>query len=175
MTLHDWLIRADANEVNPGLGKWRGRAVAAMAKAVNNLLVGPLGADWPPSRDEVLKVVDAAYPFGARTNFPYKAWLQERSLLIEALMAPEPTEEEFQVLLVADDLVEEERFDEALKLVEEQAPNRHARKCVVCGRPRGQPCREPDLSSYGSLFGMQTKFKDRIVPHRARIQPEGAA
>jgi len=173
VTFSDWIMRARANEVNAGVGKWRSRALKAMLAAVDRMFVLHGNApNWPPSRDEVLAVVDAAYPFGERKHHPYKAWLEERKLLIEALMRPAPTQDEYEVLKVVTDLVEEGRYDEAEKLADEQAPNRHGRKCPVCGRPRGSPCREPDLESYGPLFGMAPKFKDRIVPHEARIQPE---
>lgn len=30
------------------------------------------------SADETAKAIDAAYPFGARSHWPYRAWLNER-------------------------------------------------------------------------------------------------
>lgn len=42
-------------------------------------------------RDELLRRVDAAYPFGERKYYPYKAWLAvRRSLLFESAPAYTP-------------------------------------------------------------------------------------
>lgn len=37
---------------------------------------------------ELLKLVDAAYPFGEREHHPYKVWLSERRKLIDSLTNP---------------------------------------------------------------------------------------
>lgn len=42
-------------------------------------------------REELLRRVDAAYPFGPRKHYPYRAWLEvRRSLLFESMPAGRP-------------------------------------------------------------------------------------
>lgn len=50
---------------------WTNRAVATIARVHERL---------PPSAtlDERQAAVDAAYPFGGRSHWPYKAWLKAR-------------------------------------------------------------------------------------------------
>jgi hypothetical protein len=52
-------------------GSWYDSAVEHIRKATLSL-----PADMPLA--ERAKVVDAAYPFGAREHFPYKMWLKAR-------------------------------------------------------------------------------------------------
>lgn len=53
------------------MGKWSDRARAVIADVV----------EANPGADDValLAAIDAAYPFGPREHFPYKAWLAERT------------------------------------------------------------------------------------------------
>lgn len=50
---------------------WRQEASAVIYAATKNL------PDDLPLKDR-MKIVDSAYPFGARSNYPYKAWLKAR-------------------------------------------------------------------------------------------------
>lgn len=50
---------------------WADHAAAVIAKVDASLPVGS-------TLEERVKAVDAAYPFGERANFPYKAWLNVR-------------------------------------------------------------------------------------------------
>lgn len=50
---------------------WSDRALAAIFRAHATV---PADA----ALDERVKIIDAAYPFGDRSNFPYKAWLKAR-------------------------------------------------------------------------------------------------
>jgi hypothetical protein len=42
----------------------------------------------PEQKKEIKKRIDAAYPFGQRTNFPYKAWLDARKAVFVSLNIP---------------------------------------------------------------------------------------
>jgi hypothetical protein len=35
-----------------------------------------------PNSENLVKLIDAAYPFGERANFPYKVWLEERKKVL---------------------------------------------------------------------------------------------
>ena len=52
-------------------GTWFARAEAVIAQVVGSF---PSGTD----RAQVLKAIDAAYPFGQRKHWPYKCWLDAR-------------------------------------------------------------------------------------------------
>jgi hypothetical protein len=53
------------------MSSWANSANATIARVHREL---PAEA----SLEERTRAVDAAYPFGARTHFPYKAWLKAR-------------------------------------------------------------------------------------------------
>jgi len=112
--------------------------------------------------EELLRRIDAAYPFGERRYHPYKMWLEERRLLRDALnSSPLPSREESEVCQVAFDLVEVGRVDDARKLLEEQAPNRLSRECPACGAKAKRPC-----ADIGDAY--EVPFI-RVVPHLARV------
>lgn len=68
------------------------------------------------------------------------------------------------VLMVAGDLVEMGRVDEARALLDEQAPHRLARWCPSCGEMAGQPCRD-----YVYRWEIGTHYPVLVVPHLSRI------
>lgn len=105
----------------------------------------------------LLARVDAAYCFGPRKYFPYKMWLEERRLFREALAGERalPSRDEATVCEVARDLVELGREADAITALG-LAPNRLARRCVVCAAKPGQPC-----YGYDRLY--------LTVPHHARL------
>lgn len=51
---------------------WRLAAIQTIARAIDN---APPGAD-------LVKAIDAAYPFGMREYTPYKIWLEERKKVL---------------------------------------------------------------------------------------------
>lgn len=51
---------------------WRETAAAVMAEVY---LERSAAGD---NKEQIAKAIDAAYPFGSRDHFPYKAWLAER-------------------------------------------------------------------------------------------------
>ena len=69
--------------------RWRQRARSRMDIAIQDAK--------PTTFEQLIKAVDAAYPFGGRAMHPYKAWLAERRLLQECLAdpLPAPTVEEW--------------------------------------------------------------------------------
>ena len=58
---------------------WRQKASATIARVVREAQAQHLGI----SHDELIKLVDDAYPFGPRELWPYKAWLIERRLWLK--------------------------------------------------------------------------------------------
>lgn len=162
------------------IGQWRRRARSAMHSVVESYV------NTHPSvqPDELIKLVDAAYPFGERAMHPYKAWLQERKELI-AVLRPEvlelPTADDFAAVEVAADLYESTEDAEATKkLLDDQAPRRLNRACPACGAKPKRPCREAKVDmnaaqkaiDYGySIVGPEAEMVDRVVPHLSRVQP----
>lgn len=149
--------------------RWGRRARAAMRAVIE--------ANPDADAATLLKLVDDAYPFGERAHEPYKRWLAERRVLVGDLRPP-PSAEEWAAIQVAADALEEGRADEAVRLLDAQAPDRHARPCPVCGVATGKPCREADTETWTPpSFGpykpvlMATRFVDRIIPHAGRVQP----
>lgn len=165
MTLDDY------RKMRPPDSRWRRDARRTIIEVVEVLeLAAPTVLADPK---ELLARVDAAYPFGQRKHEPYKCWLTERRLFIEAIRDKTtlPTEDEIGVCEVARDLVELGREDEARTLVEEQAPHRLARKCPACDAKSGRPCRDflyedPPVMGYGQY---PTGEVHLIVPHYARL------
>lgn len=131
-----------------GLSKYRVRA----RELIHSIARANVGM---PLKDQ-LKLIDAAYPFGARVHWPYKQWLVERAAFVEAASSA-PSRDEAAVCLVAHDLVELGRIDEARALMDEQAPNRLKRPCPACGARAGAACRE------------------LLVPHEARLTGRGGS
>lgn len=121
--------------------------------------------------ETLLKLADAAYPFGERKYHPYKAWLAERKVFREAIAAPAPpSADEAAVCEVARDMVLDGRLEEARVLLE-QAPNRLARKCPACGAGPGDACVEyeyedPPVEGFGMYPTGKTEL---LVPHHARL------
>lgn len=144
--------------------------------------------DANPAASMLLALVDAAYPFGQRKYEPYKAWLKERRLFREALAKPPtmPSADEIAACEVARDMIEDhalgrpDRTEEARKLLEEQAPNRHARKCPACGVEASVECREAvsatpvdgclPNNAYAAMLSQHHKYQPLIVPHHARLE-----
>lgn len=152
MTLVEWQMSRQPRS------RWRRRARAAIEEVVTSFTPGgPY-----PSPAELLKLVDAAYPFGERKYEPYKCWLRERKLFraaIDGSQAPAlPTKDEADVCEVARDMVLEGRLEDA-KLLLEQAPNRLMRECHACGARRGFRCME--------IVSETPEFL--LVPHHARL------
>jgi hypothetical protein len=58
---------------------WTGRARNAIWRAVAN------GRARGLDREAIIAAIDAAYPFGERANWPYKAWLAARKQALLAL------------------------------------------------------------------------------------------
>lgn len=135
MTLYEWM------DAPAPRSRWRARSRAAMKTVVKQFVETGI-CDY----HQLVPLVDAAYPFGQRSHHPYKAWLQERRILLEVIdptvPPPAPTIEDYAACDVATDLVEMKREDEAKKLLDEQAPRRLNRKCPACSAPVGVPCRE---------------------------------
>lgn len=158
MTLDDW------RKMRRPVSQWRARARSVMLDVVESLAI--MAPDLLGAPAEVLSRVDAAYPFGEREHHPYKAWLAERKLLRLALAdAPEPpSREEADVCMVARDLFEEGRVDEARKLIVEHAPNRLARECPSCGAPSGEDCHD-----FVERWEIGTTRPFITVPHEARL------
>lgn len=165
-------------------GNWRRRAFQTMAAVVRENR--DMAATDPAA---LLKLVDDAYPFGERAMHPYNAWLAERKELI-AVVKPEkappaPTQDDYAAVLVAEDLIEMGREDEARKLLVEQAPRRLNRKCPACGAKVGKACRDVETKTMigavpGPTTGTGTAYpialsKQRIVPHLARVEPQRPA
>lgn len=153
-------------------GKWREKARAA--------IVAVLQADGNQHDDTVrlLEAVDAAYPFGPRKHHPYKAWLEERRVLVDCLYDVLPSPAEWGAIEVAIDMEQEGRPEaDIVALLDEQAPHRHGRACKTCGAAKGKPCREPnvrlELASWDNLGHVHRRdeFTDRLIPHAARCQP----
>lgn len=157
MTLSTWFTAP------PPRSTWRFKARTAIRREVESYT--NVHADVNAS--ELLRLVDEAYPFGPCSHTPYKAWLTERKLLIEALAAelPAPTADDRAACIVAIDLVEQDQADAAIKLLDEQAPRRLNRGCPACGVKPGERC----------VAGPQDRWTDeqinyRVVPHEARLQ-----
>lgn len=132
--------------------KWRARARRAMHPIVASGMTDGM------SKQEIMTTVDKAYPFGERKYAPYKAWLEERQLLIAAF-AVRPSQQERDACEVASDLVSEGRTEDALSLMEREAPNALNLRCPACNVRPGHACIR--LSDFpGSRL---------VVPHRARL------
>lgn len=181
MTLDDYLVS------NPGASTWRRKAFSAITRVLEPLVNG---AD--PVLDDpaaLLEHVDAAYPFGERKHHPYKAWLAERARLravIEQLTLP--TADEIAACEVARDAILDEVGDDVVQRLLAQAPNRHARKCAVCGARPGKPCTElvpaePPTIREGNpydnvnraLASQSHRRRPLVVPHQARLLGHGNA
>lgn len=144
--------------------RWRQDARARMIAVVREQRdLGNLASDRV-----LLEAIDAAYPFGERKHFPYKMWLVERRIFLDAMRAPARalSREEAEVCSIARDLVELGRFDEARKLVQEQAPYRVTRDCPACGALAGNDCWDFDLKQRGGTYSGKRML---IVPHHARL------
>jgi len=73
----DYLTRYNQARCDGGeTGTWRRQAYAVIAA----VLAKP---DF--SERETLERIDAAYPFGRREHYPYKAWIKERRHAMVAL------------------------------------------------------------------------------------------
>lgn len=168
---------------NRQVGSWRQRARLAMRREVEAYRNVHVDID----AKELLALVDDAYPFGARSHHPYKAWLAERKILIEVLDAtpalPVPTVEDHAACEVAIDLVEQGDLVGAQSLLDEQAPRRLNRECPVCGAAARNNCFEkvetivqvlPKTTSHVGLAHREVKLEYRIVPHLSRVMPAKA-
>lgn len=118
---------------------------------------------------ELTKLVESEYPFGARVYHPYKAWLEERSLLRLHMAAqvdakPAPNGDELAAIAVARDLVEMGRSHEAQALLDEQAPNRHNKACPTCKALVDEPCWDFDAP-----LALGQAIPYAVVPHHTRL------
>ena len=59
--------------------RWRAHARATIARVISVAK----GENPEITREELLHLIDAAYPFGERSNWPYKCWLEERKAWID--------------------------------------------------------------------------------------------
>lgn len=183
-TMEAWLERARGSR-GMRSSKWRSQACRAMLTVVETYT-----GMWDYDPDAFLKLIDSAYPFGARENYPYKAWLAERRVLIAALRTPVVTWEQYDIIRIADDMLQVGRDKDALETLE-QVPNRHTVSCATCGVRPGQPCRDPiseQATPQQLLFGVTkrtlhdlateykatpfSKYQNRLIPHEARILPK---
>jgi hypothetical protein len=142
---------------------WRQSARAVMIRVVREL------RDAARLDDDaaLLAAVDAAYPFGERKYLPYKMWLLERKIFRDACSVPStPTADEASACAVARDMLEEQRDESVIRaLLDEQAPNRLARKCLACGARAGEPCIGMSLP----IEFVGTDAIVMLVPHEARL------
>lgn len=114
------------------------------------------------------RAVSAAYPFGERRYHPYKIWLDEVAKT-KLARTPRVSVDDAAVVLVAHDLVQLGRVDEAEALLAAQAPGRLTRKCPTCGAWPGRRCREVTASV---TIGRKTlnNYTPLAVPHAARVE-----
>lgn len=59
------------------ISEWRKHAAYTIREAISNCKTSNPG--------DIKKAIDAAYPFGVRAYHPYKIWLSERRIALEAL------------------------------------------------------------------------------------------
>lgn len=112
--------------------------------------------------DSQLRVQLATRSNGKTRGFE-KAWRRTLHSIGELLWsAVEPTNEDADAVLVARDLHEMKRTDEAIALLTEQAPRHLGRRCAACGSVPGRPCQEPDDAG---------RMRDMVVPHDTRVIP----
>lgn len=116
-----------------------------------------------PGVDEakLFKLISAAYPFGERKYHRYKIWLSEVAATRKQRnprQLPDCDAGDYEsVLLVAGDLVELGRIEEARQLLTEQAPYRLTFGCPACGARPYKPCVVIDMGH------------PLLVPHAARV------
>lgn len=67
-------------------GTWRMRAREVISEVATHAR-----EEGVTDEKEVIRRVDAAYPFGDRENYPYKVWLEERRNAIALLRGEIPT------------------------------------------------------------------------------------
>lgn len=166
---------------------WRQRARKIMRPVVEAWLAA-LAAGAKPDPRELLEEIDKAQD---ANRIGGDRWEQERTVLsgaIDGSLWPEPTQDDLAAVTVAADLVEEQRFSEAIALVAQQAPRALNRKCPACSEPRGIRCREIAAFTYthsipgGIPFSPEAKAlkaagekwvgpRTRIVPHESRVAP----
>lgn len=163
MTLRDWLDVYTHNGDAQFVCAWRKRAWRAMRPIVEQF-VADRDAGRPVRVGNLFVEIDAA---GAREriNLTGKRWIQERAKLLTIVQVQRelwtpPSADEYSVCLVARDLEEEGRLDEARRLLAEQAPNVLSRPCPACGQPRGQAC---------VMFTLHGAYQPIVVPHEARV------
>lgn len=190
VNLGDYCLRATGSR-RTRMGRWQRTAATYIIEIVEDNTVG---YDLVIPADELLARVDAAYPFGERSGWPYKAWLAERKIFVAALRGPSvlSSPDEAAACEVARDLVEaQQTAGPEFQALLAMAPNRLARKCGACGAKSGSPCTvlEPapapaavDLSLVGyACEGAQLNnvrrarasvghvHRELLVPHQARL------
>ncbi len=179
MTYDDWLLYARSITATMPT-TWRGKSLHVMLMVTeHHVAVHAQGDAAKADTKKLFADLRRSYPFGERKMWPYKAWLGEIGVLRQAFsVGVAASTEEQAACEVASDLVELGRADEAMALLNEQAPDRLDRACSSCGAKRGCPCREVDLSDVEpDLFGEKRpllarvplkKFTTKIVPCAAR-------
>ncbi len=186
-TLDEWLLYA-RGWVHCAKS-WRKRSLEVILSIVEPLADNP--SMIQPS--DLLRAVRQAYPFGSRQHHPYKMWLAEVSRLRTALMDVKATWEQYDVIRIADDMVQlaaiaktEGRVVDANNmlakaglLLETEAPDALGRVCPTCGRLRGTRCHEPKPTATDSnqtkLFELSPVYKLSPTYHEVAFKNATAA
>ena len=72
-------VAAGRRRVVQGASGWARHADAVIQRVIDDC------AEKGAPLDETIKAIDAAYPFGERKRWPYKAWLAQRKKAIARL------------------------------------------------------------------------------------------
>lgn len=98
--------------MSSSIGYWRGAARECIEHEIQQATADGIGC----SLEDTIKRIDAAYPFGERRYYPYKAWLQERRIAILLLrgIVNDPEEAE-EVLAIPQHLKQVAEIDDWLK------------------------------------------------------------
>ena len=70
---------------------WRNQAQQAIQHALN------LAKKQGKEGQEIVNMIDAAYPFEQRSNYPYTAWLSERRRILKELGLYQPKQIDYSV------------------------------------------------------------------------------
>lgn len=187
MTLDEWLNSYTAAGDAALACSWRKRAWRALRPAVEKF-VTEREAGAKVYAHQLLDAIEEAR-VAAKIPAEGKRWTQEVETLKRILRSdrefwPTPTDDDRSAALVAQDLVELCRFDEAITMVRERVPHATSRKCPTCGQPQGQRCqhidwdertangalaRNPEALALDASGEKYIYPRDRIVPHEARL------
>ena len=165
MTLQDWLDVYTAQGDAAQRCAWVKRAWRAMRPVVEQFIV-QRNAGVEVTGNQLIDGLKAA-AVANEIKPGGKRWKQEFAKLVAIIgdqreLFPAVSADERGVVLVAADLVEEQRYAEAIALLREQAPNVFGRKCPACSQPVGRRCREIGMS-----------FREAVKP--GTLSPQAAA